>query len=152
VLASVPPVAKTIVSEIPTDKDMKAYAMSYLSLNINLGKVFANFLGGFLAHPEGIGIHWFTDYPYLLPNAAIAVSALVSALLIAITYRETLYDHATGEPTEQASYSELVKQPDLRLMVLNFSMLTINVTCISKLQVLWFYSEKSDGGLELDSH
>jgi MFS family permease len=50
-LASVLLVAKTIISEIPSDKEKKAQAISYLSLQISIGKLGSNLLGCFLSNP-----------------------------------------------------------------------------------------------------
>ena len=142
-----PAVVRTALNEMCTSNGMKTYAMGIDSLYVQIGKSVALFMGGILVHPEKIGFpetSIFVQFPYLLPNVCISFVAIIGMLAAIFVYKETLTDITKNET--DTTYMELLSDFKIQQVLIQFSIFTLIITGFGKLQVLWFFSNKHDGG------
>ena len=152
---------KTLISEV-CPESYQAQAMSLQTLTRQLGAIIGTLIG---ILPDPMYAHLFQGtvletYPFLLPNALIALLCFATALGNQIYLRETLYTpintdlsipllaepETTGGPN---TYMTLLGDNTVLLMILIYS-LTAGVNAgMNDLLPVWSWAKKKDGGLEL---
>lgn len=153
-LAPIPAIAKTVVSEICSKQDA-ARGMAIFISGWYIGMILGTLIGGVFSHPEELGLvssGILVDYPYLLPNLICAGMAAITLGLVIGMFRETLKRDETEmmiqiEEIEGFSYWEILKSDMVPTILFIYAVQSFNATAFSDVYPIWCWADVRDGGL-----
>jgi len=152
----------TLASEV-CPESYQAQAMSLQALTRQVGLIAGTVIG---ILPDPMFAQYFQGtvletYPFLLPNALIALLCFVTALGSQVYLSETLDLSAKSDlstpllaesetSSEQNTFKALLADNTVRLVTLIFSLTAGVHAAMMDLIPVWSWAKKSDGGLELN--